>query len=675
MLHESEESPHDRPVGSGTLSPTGGFTLAVQAFDQAIGELADEVLSRCPDGRASVEACLRQRCARLVDQQLEAFREHADRREQQHLVRREERNEAVRKTLQMVEQQHQEAMQVTAARHQEGLQAATAVARSEAAAEAAAVAEKRLEAKLAEASSAAGARLETKLAEAAAAASKKLDARLQEAAAAAQEEVERRTREAVTAVREEVEQRAKEAASQAAAATGAKLREASQLAEAKLSEAMARARCNRLEAVSATMARHEVWHVGSSAHLVFLLWRSSSKRARASNMPEAREPKLAEKVIDDRIDTKGSLMKHIYSDKSSSENEPPRNGQAPSHPQGPPPAHQPTRPVLRSVRSDGSMTPARPGTAPLVEPPPTMTQPLAPATGILPHAQGTASPSILCRVDGSRQPHLGEHAGNHQHSTGSLPPATGDVAAWGAAVRAQSTERQCPYRQASPTPRSRPPALASPGVPLAPPHIQQQAQALAVGQQTPTTAGYRAVQAPPASYGSGAVGRSVTPRSQPPSCAVQMMTAPTAAWQASGPGLVASTPRGLSPCTPFVEVPKQQGSGSFVAAAPPVGQTKPQGSGSFVAAPPSHKPSTTVHGFAAGHCPQRAASGPTNSAPPGPLATQPALSQLQSPPQGSSQVARLRQGSPLSRSRTVDWNGGQPSAQAYVRPHSAWGHM
>jgi len=291
---------------------------------------------------------------------------------------------------------------------------------------------------------------------------------------------------------------------------------------------------------------------------------------------------------------------------------------------------------------------------------------------------------------------MGDNMGLNQRSTGSLPTVSamaGDVA-WGAASRAQSTERQPTYRQASPTPRTRPPALASPGVPMVPQHLQQ---AVAVGQQTPTTAGYRALHNPssmagPAQpqaqpYGS-ATGRAVTPRSHQP---VQMISAPAAAWQASGPGLVAGTPRGISPfdqapkqpgsgsfvaaAPPVGQVPKQQGSGSFVAAAPGVGQVaqqKPQGSGSFVAAPPSHKPST-VHGFTAGACPQRAASGPSST---GPLATQPAVTQM-SPPQGSGQVARLRQGSPLSRSRTVEWTS-QASAQpapAYARPHSAWGHM
>lgn len=536
MSEDLRENASDEAASSGCSSSV------VQLFDQAIVELTDEVMNKCHEGRASLEACVRRRCARLVDQQLEAFREQAAQRELEAAARREERNEAVRKVLALKEQQHKDAL------------------------------------------------------------------------------------DAVTA----------SAATASASASAAAI--------SKLKEVQSEARTARLGAVSVVMDRSEVWQNSSSMHLVFAFWHVLSRRSRPSRSPQ--EPCDTQQVLksSDKLEDK-HLIKPGLSQPVSSENEPPRNGPAPalSHPQGPPPAHPPRdRPALRSVRSDGSMTPARPGTVPCVEPPAPSVQP--PSTAVLPVATA-ASPSLVCRVESARQPRLGENVGVNQRSTGSLPIASGDVA-WSASTRAPSAERQHTYRHASPTPRTRPPALASPSVPLAPQHLQQ-----SLGQQTPT--GYRALHAPPGSlagtvqppaqataYSGSTASRAVTPRSSPPT--VQMMTAPSAAWQASGPSVSAATPRGNS--------------------------------GSFVAAPPGHMPAT-VHGFAAGSGPpQRATSGPAGG---GVSATQqPALSQM-SPPQSAGQVARLRQGSPLSRSRAMEW-GPQASgqtAQAYARPHAAWGHV
>lgn len=573
------EDLHD--IASDGASSSSCSVSVVQVFDQAIAELTDEIVSKRSEGRASLEACLRRRCAHIVDQQLEAFREQAAQREQEAAARRDERNEAVRQVLELKERQHKEALDAATAT------AATATA----------------------------------------------------------------TLESATA--------------SAAVASAA----ASALAAAKLSEAHSKARSERISTVASVMGRGEVWRSGTNAHLIFLLWQSWSKSSQRSRpLSEPSEPpapivaKSTDKGADDRI-----LIKPVHTVLVGSENEPPQNGQAISHPQGPPPAHPPRdRPVLRSVRSDGSMTPARPAGTCTILPPPDVAAPTvqltSAATATLPLAQA-ASPSIVCRVESSRQPRLGDSASVNQRSTGSLPIASGDVAWGAAATRAPSAERQQhAYRQPSPTPRTRPPALASPNVPLAPQFLQQ-----SMGQHTPT--GYRGFNAPgsslvgsaqpqaqTATYNSATAPRAVTPRSTPPTGPMQVMTAPSAAWQASGPGVAAATPRGNS--------------GSFVAA-PPGGN-----SGSFAAAPPGHPP-TTVHGFAAGTTappPQRAASGPAGGG--GPVAQQPTVSQM-SPPQGTGQLARLRQGSPLGRSRTIEW-GSQPpaqTAQAYARPHSAWGHV
>lgn len=482
MSEELPESPSDDVASSASSS-------MMQLFDHAVAELTDDVLARSHEGRASLEALVRQRCARLVDQQLQAFREQAMQREQEAAIRREERNESVRRLLEFKEQRHTDSLDAMVLKLQH-------------------------------------------------------------------------------------------------------------------------ARAERISATTAAVIKEDAKRNGSAAHLLLLFWRALT-----------------------------------------------RNGLAYSHPQGPPPAHPPRdRPALRSVRSDGSVTPARPGSSLVTEAAVPTVQPPA-ATVLAVHGQQIASPSpsLVCRIDAPRHV-LGEGAGLNQRSTGSLPTASGEaVMSWGSSNRAPSAGRQPTYhREPSPGPQVRPPALASPGVPFAPQHLQQNTQQNAPGYRPVSTTGSLTAPSQPqqqAAYGgtSSAAPR-MTPRSSPPSRAVQMMSGATASWQSGGPNAMVSTPRGVHA---------------------EMGQPLQQNSGSYVAGPPTHSPPNSVHGYAAAPgpaAPQRAASGP--AAPQTQGGPQP-----QASPQQSSQVARLRQGSPLSRSRTTEWGQSATLQAAYTRPHVSWGHV
>lgn len=128
-----------------------------------------------------------------------------------------------------------------------------------------------------------------------------------------------------------------------------------------------------------------------------------------------------------------------------SENDIIRNGIHIGPPQAPPPSHLPRdRPALRSVRSDGSVTPAQCVAGP---------------------TDGSIvgqSPLLLCRVDtvSGMQPVVARH------------PATQSAPSSASVCRATSAGR-VPSRGQSPPPTIHTPSVQSPGMPLPPTHLLQ----------------------------------------------------------------------------------------------------------------------------------------------------------------------------------------------------------
>lgn len=246
---------------------------------------------------------------------------------------------------------------------------------------------------------------------------------------------------------------------------------------------------------------------------------------------------------------------------------------------------------------------------------------------------------------------LGESHGAHQRSAGKLQQASAEaVMGWSASARAPSTGPTGAYaREQSPSAGVR--SLASPGVPYGPPHLQS--------FRPVNTTGSIAQPPQQAAYSSGAATTTwlSTPRSSPPCRAVQMMTAASSgAWQSGGSGggsaVINATPRGMNGHTETV----QQGSGSFVAPAPPPNYVSgtPQRAASGPAAPQQVQ-----------HQPQLQATGGSAAVPASPSAG------------ASGQFALLRQGSPLGRSRSGEYTQ-QATAQAlaasaaYARPIVGW---
>lgn len=549
--------------GRGAEAGSSLCTSSVLLFDQAIVELTDEISNIFHEGRASLEALLRVRCARIVDEQMETFKEEAMKREHEASVRREERNEAMRRVLDIKEQQHRESLEATGQQHKESLEAAA----------------------------------------------KQHKETLSSVVARHKENLE----SAISKCKQE--------------------------------------RVRRADVLAEVVGRGQTRRDLDAAHLLLVHWRKASLQQRRSRPPSSLSSDQridSPKSVGDERQARTGIVVHV-----TAETDPSRN--AVSHPQGPPPSYPPRdRPVLRSVRSDGSVTPARPAGLPqeaisaAVAPPAAQQQQQQQQLQVA----ASPSPSLVCRVEGPRQPAmLGESHGTHQRSAGKLQQASAEaVMGWSASARAPSTGPPGAYaREQSPSAGVR--SLASPGVPYGPPHLQSFRPVNTTGSiaQPPQQAAYS---------GAATTTWLSTPRSSPPCRAVQMMTAPgSGAWQSGGSGgsaVINATPRGVNGHAETV----QPGSGSFVAPAPP----------------PNY----------VGGTPQRAASGP---AAPQQVQQQP---QLQLQPSGGSavvpaspsagaagQLALLRQGSPLGRSRNAEYTQ-QATAQAlaagaaYARPIVGW---
>lgn len=97
-------------VASGEGLPGLSSADLVSRFDASVSALTEELLSKVPEGRASLESAVRAQCCRLLDEQLGLFFQRSAQRELQAVRRQDEKERLVRRMFESKEQQHSEAV-------------------------------------------------------------------------------------------------------------------------------------------------------------------------------------------------------------------------------------------------------------------------------------------------------------------------------------------------------------------------------------------------------------------------------------------------------------------------------------------------------------------------------------------------------------------------------------
>jgi len=97
------------PLPWPSAASRGGSADMVERFDAAVAAIAEEVINNIPEGRAALEGALRAKCSRLIDEQLQFFRERRDHRERLAAQRQEEKSRNARRVAELREQHHRTA--------------------------------------------------------------------------------------------------------------------------------------------------------------------------------------------------------------------------------------------------------------------------------------------------------------------------------------------------------------------------------------------------------------------------------------------------------------------------------------------------------------------------------------------------------------------------------------